>query len=208
MGVSKLTLVVALVLLGGIEPIHAQGRPTSYFPLAPPPSECIVTPVSEEFLPDALASPATPLATPSEPTSAHSLFPNSGSVDPQTFSEIEALERQVAACWNGGDWRRLAALFTQSYFERVLAATDEPQTDWFPPETVPLDPIDWIPVVVRDLRQVDDGRLAAVVDFCDFEQVHYLREEPAGWRIDDIVDIDRQEYRNCVQPPRPVTPVP
>ena len=76
-----------------------------------------------------------------------------------------------------------------------------------PAQPTPFDRLDWIPVVVRDLRRVSPKRLAALVDFCEFEQIHYYRREPQGWRIDDIVDVTDPNYHTCsIAAPATATP--
>ncbi|MGH2614355.1 MAG: hypothetical protein ACRDJC_03890 [Thermomicrobiales bacterium] len=44
-----------------------------------------------------------------------------------------------------------------------------------------------------DVRRVDAGRLAAVVNFCGYAEVHFYRQEDQEWRIDGITDVDMIE---------------
>jgi hypothetical protein len=205
----KLAVIVlaASVALGTSQTV-AQDKAPKIFPAAPPPSECVVEPVGDDKLIQPSGSTqATPLATPAEPASPLSMFPNSESVESPARKEIEALERQFAACWNGGEWRRMAALFTDEYLARIVAASGDRVQEFYPPEPEPFDRLDWHSYDVIDVRRIEEGRLVSMVDFCAVKQIHYYRRDEQGWRIDDSIDLPIEGLVLCSYLP-PGTPAP
>lgn len=203
-------LILLLTLaLGATRIASAQDVLVKTFPAPPLPSECVVDPVSEDRLTSRTpAYLATPLATPSEPVSALSLFPNSESVGSQARKEIEAIEHQLVACYNAGDWRRAAALYTDDYLARIVAASADRVMEFFPPEPQPLDPMDWMTMVVDDVRRIEGGYVVALVDYCSHEQVHYYLQGTEGWRIDDSLDVPTNDDGICEILPTLSTPIP
>jgi hypothetical protein len=151
---------------------------------------------------------ATPLATRSEPVSPLSLFPNSAGVEPQLWAEIEAIERQLVACYNAGNWRRAAALYTDSYLSRIVAASADRITDFFPAEPRPIDQMNWQTVVIDDIRRIENGHVVALVDYCSQKQVHYYLQTTDGWKIDDSIDVRGDDDGICEIHPPQSTPTP
>jgi hypothetical protein len=193
-------VVVASVALGCFQAAAFEERPPLVFPPAPAPSECVVTPVDASALqPSAEDASTVPLVPPEEPISPLSLFPNSESAGSEARKEIEALERQLAACYNAGDWRRAASLYTHSYLDRIVAASGDRVYEFFPSEREPLDRLNWLNVLIEDVRRVDDGRLAALVHYCSHKQVHYYRQEADGWRLDDSIDVHIEDETICME---------
>lgn len=191
-------LVPAVAALWGAATVAAQEQELTIvtFPKPPSPDECVVAPVSEEDLRPPPASLTTVGATPVDDP-----FAGTRPADRRLFSEIAGLEQVVAACLNLNDWRLVAALWTDDFRARAVAALGDRVDEFFPAETEPLEPIDWYPVVVTDLRQRDDGRLVAKVNFCDFQEIHTYEREDGDWRIDDIVRIE--ETTGCYLPDPP-----
>lgn len=199
---------MVLVVLGSPIAVFAQEQPLAVFPPAPPPGECVVDPVDEQALqtPTGDRSEA-PLVAPAEPMSPLSLFPNSESPDSAARKEIETLERQLAACYNAGDWRRAASLYTRSYLARIVVASGDRVDEFFPREPEPLDRLIWMMVKVDDVRRVDNGRIAALVSYCGYKQVHYYRMEANEWRLDDALDVRLAGESACLVLDPTATPV-
>lgn len=200
-------VLLSTLVLGSAMSASAEEPSVKTFPAPPPPSECTVSPVSEDkFALQTHSDQATPLAARSEPVSPLSLFPNSAGVDPQMWTEIEAIERQLVACHNAGDSRRAAALYTDSYLSRIVAASVEHITDFFPAEPRPVDQMNWKTVVIDDIRRIENGYIVALVDYCSQKQVHYYLQATNGWRIDDSIDVRGGDDGICEILPPPSTP--
>jgi hypothetical protein len=209
--VKRLPALVLLstLVLGSAMGASAEEPSVKTFPAPPPPSECTASPVSEDELTQQTHhDQATPLATRSEPVSPLSLFPNSAGVEPQMWTEIESIEHQLVACHNAGDTRRAASLYTDSYLSRIVAASVDRITDFFPTEPRPIDQMNWKTVVIDDIRRIEDGHVVALVDYCSQKQVHYYLQTTNGWRIDDSIDVRGDDDGICQILPPQSTPTP
>jgi hypothetical protein len=209
--VTRLPALVLLstLALGSAYYASAEEPSVKTFPAPPPPSECTVSPVSEDKLTQQTHNDqSTPLATRSEPVSPLSLFPNSAGVEQQLWTDIEAIERQLVACYNAGDWRRAAALYTDSYLSRIVAASVDRITDFFPAEPRPIDQMNWKTVVIDDIRRIENGYIVALVDYCGQKQVHYYLQATDGWRIDDSIDVRGDDDGICEILPLQSAPTP
>lgn len=194
------------------------------FPVPPPdPARCTMAPVDVPAL--VAATTATPVAIPlqaAEPVLvARGLaaeFADAGAPqvsDPFTLlpaaspgdrTAIIALETAFAACRNTGDYRRWFAFYSLAAQREIVAALDDRVEDFFRPDS--LTPDDWVPVQVGPVVDLGDGRLAALVDFCEDRWVRVYVQEGGAWRIAGQADAPERpgdpmgcRYPDPQQPP-------
>lgn len=139
----------------------AQATPMSSptFPSTPRPEECLVAPRTGAEL-EALIGVATPGAAPVSPPLPTAL-PVGAPASAETVAAILATVRELGACANAGDPRRLFALYTDRYLGEIgpydagafvgTAATPEAEADRLSIEAV------------TDVQLLPDGRVAAIV---------------------------------------------
>lgn len=128
------------------------------------PAECQVEPLSDEFLSQLAGTPqSTAGATPEVAGSPEAFTQPQG--EPAGDAEIEAVTmtvREVVACLNAADYRRVYALYTEDYLLGTLVggsidlAQATPQPDQAPSQTAL--------VGVSDVVVLEDGRLGARVE--------------------------------------------
>ena len=127
------------------------------------PAECQIEPLSDEFLSQLAGTPETTAgATPEVAGSPEAFTEPEG--EPAGDAEVEAVTmtaREVVACLNSGDYRRVYALYTEDYLRRTLVggsinlAQATPRPDQMPSQTAL--------VGVSDVVVLEDGRLGARV---------------------------------------------
>jgi hypothetical protein len=88
--------------------------------------------------------------------------------DAEAVETVMALAREVTACGNLGDYRRVFALYTDNGL-RVFAAdrgmTAEQLIGALAATPVPLQEELWQEVHVRDVRVLSEGRVTAFIEF-------------------------------------------
>jgi hypothetical protein len=153
-------------LLVGLIEASAQDATPGPLPTAPAPAECRVAPRSVEAVETILATAGTP--SPELDVENEGDLPRGQNAPAETIAEVVAVEREFAACYNGGDWPRLLALFADetlpAFFDggetprALFATTGTPATDAIGVQKVVL-------VAVRNVRILADGRIGAVVEW-------------------------------------------
>ena len=194
--------IVAAVLLTAATAAAADSNEYRRFPNPPPdPARCTMTPVDVTVA--VAAATATPVTIPlegAEPVlvarglaadfadfvnvgtpQVGDLFASLPAAPPADRAAITALETEFAACRNTGDFRRWFAFYTPTLQREIVAALGDQVADFFRPDSLSLD--DWVPVNVGPVVDLGDGRLAALVDFCDDRWVRVYVREGGSWRI-------------------------
>jgi hypothetical protein len=175
------------------------GMTVADLPITPGPELCLVEPRPLEFFEQYLGTPG---ATPSVEGAAEmggsldSFVPPEGQpADPETVDAVAATAVEIVACYNGGEVRRVFALYSNNLIESFASGDPLPQEEFdamaATPTAVPED--QWSTVLaVREVILVDDGRVAGFVDF-EFEdgyretQYAILVEEGDRWLVDEIL---------------------
>jgi hypothetical protein len=131
-------------------------------------------------------------------------LPQGQPADEATIAVIEAVERQRVACWNANDWRRLFAYYTDEFVRATLAEygpdADEEIAADFLASPQPWDRRDWLPVRVRDVRLLRDGRAAAIVDTCEEVLFHVYEFVGVRWLIAEAVWLEDDGRSFCTYP--------
>lgn len=160
------------------------------------PAECQVEPLSDDFLSQLAGTPETTAdATPEVAGSPEAFTPPQG--EPAGDAEVEAVTmtvREVVACLNSGDYRRVYALYSEEYLRRTLVggsiniAQATPQPDQMPSQTALIG--------VSDVVVLEDGRLGARVELATgpegLQVVLYSVFAQAGdrWLIDEETALE------------------
>jgi ketosteroid isomerase-like protein len=129
------------------------------------PAECRVAPRPIEDFVAVMGTPGavesqllgTPVATP--------VLPSGGvPADPATVNAVTATVRELAACINANDLRRVSALWTDELVGRFFGGLDERGVAALAATPTPLAADLRAPTVaVRDVRVLPDGRVVATV---------------------------------------------
>jgi hypothetical protein len=156
--------VLAIIALAPGLTLAQEGTPTPDF-VIPDPAECQIAPRSIDSIVTTFATPVagTPIVVkPGEDVATGQ------PADAETVAAVTALAREVTACGNLGDYRRVFALYTDTGL-RVFAAdrgmTAEQLAGALAATPVPLPEASWQGVRVRDVRIQSDGRVTAFIDF-------------------------------------------
>lgn len=155
-------------------------------------TECQVEPLSDEYLSGLAATPAGDEAT-SEATPEQFTVPEG---EPAGEAEVEgatATVRELVACLNAADFRRVYALYTEDYLVQTFAGepVDAAQATPEPTEDATQNAL----IGVGDVIVLEDGRLGAQVDTvgADGLQVSmYMIFENTGdrWLIDEVTILE------------------
>ncbi len=155
-------------------------------------TECLVEPLSDEYLSGLAATPsgdeATSDATPEQFT------PPEG--EPAGDAEVEAATatvRELVACLNAADFRRVYALYTEDYLVQTFAGepVDAAQATPEPTEEATQNAL----IGVGDVIVLEDGRLGAQVDTAGADGLQvsmYMIFENTGdrWLIDEVTILE------------------
>ena len=197
---ARLASVLLAALAVCVAPAAAQdATPTRERWAVPPPEDCDVAPRP-------LADFRDPPGTPRPEPDADLMYDESSlpgrPADPATVTAIWEAAWEHTACVNAGDWRRNLVLVTDEAFRTyfvpedpdelaaMLAATPEPPP---PEQRLPLD--------VRNVRVLDDGRVGAVVDWCGEANFYVFARVGDRWLYDDEFPVvDGQDCPLPVEP--------
>ena len=193
---SRVSLAPALLLLGALgcaslvppaaaqtpEPLpRIEGRPDLVFGL-PAPADCVGTPRPLAGLDRVEGTPrpwpesAREDALPGTPASA------------AVAKEVGQVAWAYAACLNAGDWPRALGMLTDAAVRDLVLTGDlDPEELAASATPAPLAPGQQVVVNVREARQLPDGRVGAVVDWCREANFVVFAPDPgpAKWRIDE-----------------------
>lgn len=159
-----LSIVGSLVAFGLFCPGVA-AQPTPPAGTVVPASQCAIGPRTIASLQQLAGTPTAAAATATPSLAAVGTLAGAPA-DPATIAAVTATYRELAACLNAGDYRRIFALYTDAYVTRLLRRTglDLAQFQATPdpnrPQTTAF-------VSVQDVRVLPDGRVAARVETFD-----------------------------------------
>lgn len=172
----------------------AQEATPAPFPAAPAAAECVIAPRAVEEIAAVVATPvaearAAVAATPF-------VMPAGEPADAATTAAVVATVRQVFACTNGGDYRRVFASFSDDFLRDFLAGTplsaEVLALFSAPPQALP-EAERRIIVRMGEVRMLPDGRAGVVVvldepDDPRVEEPDYviLIGRDGRWLIDEI----------------------
>ncbi len=193
------TVVLTLMVLAPRDLAAQEATPPSDF-ITPDPIECTVEPRSSESI-AALAStpePGTPAVYP--PSIALATpglqVPEGEPADEATVEAVTATLREVTACANAGDLRRVVALYTDISIR--TNQRDEPLTaeEWlekYPETAEPLDPEEFVSIRIEEVRVLPDGTVVAVQSsqlglLGIFTYVYVLVPQGDRYLVDRVVD--------------------
>jgi hypothetical protein len=202
----------ALLLVGLAAPAGAQEG----LPVVPDPAECTVdAPTIDDVLAQVGATPVAELPAEEAITmpAAFSL-PEGEPADAETVDAVTATVREALACINTGNWLSVFAFFSDDYSRRFGEANPISEAEVEMLRTpVPEMPAEARATLqaVREVRVLEDGRVAALVETIypgesppggevDF---FVFVEEDGRWLIDDMVEDLEGQY-----PPVGGTPTP
>jgi hypothetical protein len=195
-----LALVVALVAGGDV---LAQGA-ADYGDRRPAlnSDECSVQPRRDQDLVTLALAPQgiahallsdQPMATPEPPAPGEP-------ADPELVAAVNATARQLVACYNAGDLRRLFALYSEAYLFTVWGGFAGPNPDRqqiadaiaFISEPVPQPDDDRIELrSVQDVQELPDGRLMAVINLSDASLLTLFRYADGWYQVDWAYPLPR-----------------
>ena len=187
-------------------PTPAFGRqPTPVGELGTPaPTECQVRPRSTVRLERLLGpAPADAQPVPELPNAVASVanLPTGETPDAETVAGITATAREVTACLNAGDYRRLLALSSDNDLRRRFGGQSEEDLAAFlasvAPPAVPRPEGEWIRLVaVRDAVVMGEDQVGAIVevrdptaDVPDRPTFTIFVRDGDSWLIDGIIQI-------------------
>jgi hypothetical protein len=198
--VFPLLFIVFASALGTVRAAAQHATPTT-FPLTPDPAECQVAPrPPDEVLalvtgtPVAVASPAAGLPA---AVGDEALLPEGQPSDAATTAAIVATARELIACNNAGDFARVLAFYTDDLIRQAFradpAASEQLETILATPAT-PLPAAQRTVLLdVRDVRELPDGRVGAIVEDRDAQRtvVVFLIFERTGdrWLLDGQIEV-------------------
>ena len=187
----------ALLLTVGLGAASAQEGTPGASPAAglvpEDPARCRVEPRPVEYFAQFLGTPAPGAATPTP----FVLPPEAEPAGPDVVAAVTAFERELIACFNGGDHRRALALYTEGYLRRLQAGVTLAELEQFLPATpVPADPGEQEAVAaVRDVVLLPDGRVGALVEYAvpadpalDHSHYEVYAVEGGRYRLDDSLE--------------------
>ena len=127
------------------------------------PTLCRVEPQPVAYFARFLGTPAPGAATPTPFVLPATAEP----AGPEVVAAVTAFERELIACFNGGDLRRALALYSEGYLRRLLAGASLAELEGSMPATPqPPGPAEQEAVAaVRDVVVLPDGRVGALVDY-------------------------------------------
>lgn len=179
-----------------IAPAMLQATPDSTATAeAPLPEECTVDPRSVDEILTLLAA-----ATPEAVAPGSAATPLSGEpVSEDLEAAVTDVAREYIACSNADDSLRLLALMSDKYLAQVpteAGVTNANDVQRFDREPVPLPEAERILLIgVSDIRQLDDGRIAAIVAGDDPTSAAPVRyptflfvEVGDRWLVDGIIE--------------------
>jgi hypothetical protein len=165
------------------------------------PAACTVEPISVETLlplwfPEQAVTPEPPTPT-THPERTSVRLPLGEPVDAATAAAITATVRELFACQNRVENRRLYALLSEEMLRRIGPTPDEGPED-LPVHLAPFEPIpveEYIRLLaITDVSVMADGRVAAVVVTDDppvpsmgpETQVMLFIDEDGRWVLDEV----------------------
>ena len=151
-------LLISLVAAGSTT---AQTATPASYPVAPDPSECIAESASLEKIATILRTPvAEPAGSP-----APFLIPTGKPADSETSAHITATLRQVFACANAGNARRVASFYTDEFVRDFFGGV--PTEDLLEFLAIPPQPLpeDQKRIIIRfgEVQMLPDGRAGVVI---------------------------------------------
>lgn len=162
-------------------------------------TECAVEPLTDEYLSGLAATPQSDASASDESSAAAT--PESFTVpegEPAGDAEVEGVTttvRELVACLNAADFRRVYALYTEDYLAQVFAGepADAAQATPEPAEEATENAL----IGVSDVIMLEDGRVGARVDTvgADALQVsQYMILENVGdrWLIDEVFVLESE----------------
>lgn len=163
------------------------------FPSTPSPEECLIAPRTWAEL-EGLIGVATPSAA-TDSLPLPTALPSGPPADAETVSAIAATVRELGACANAGDPRRLFALYTDGYLGQIgpydaKVFVGMPATPELEEDRLSID-------AVVDVQRLEDGRVAAVVvignrvdsDPLPGRTALYIFAGSAeGWLVDGVIE--------------------
>ena len=215
--VSVLVSVLAVALLalavGSPAPATAQAATPvdQAFPIRPDPAECTVEPRPvEEFV--ELVAAATPAAMAAAETVEVPVGPLA---DAETVAGVTATVREINACFNAGDFRRIFSLLTDEAIRGVAEEDPIPAEELrgfleATPQAVPAEGRIAI-LAVTDVVRLADGRVGALVATIDPTRLeegpttaHLTFVQADGrWLVDDIVEFHTHPAEEAEGTPAP-----
>jgi hypothetical protein len=186
-----LTVAATVIVLGlapalPANPARAQEPPPVVFGPTPERSDCTVPPRPTE---DFVKPPETSRIPPSVGSEAD--LPPGQPADEATVAAIAAVEWQITACEHAGEFRRAYALYTEAFLAIVLAALEVQDLREILATPTPLPPHEQLPVLVRDVRVLPDGRVGAVVDRCLYIRFFIYQRVNGQWLVDGAIIVER-----------------
>jgi ketosteroid isomerase-like protein len=159
------------------------------------PSECLVDPLTDEYLVSLAATPQSE-ASPEAAGSPTPFTVPEG--EPAGEAEVEAVNttvRELVACLNSADYRRVYALYTEDYLAMNFAG-EQPDVAEATPEPTEQATENAL-VGVSDVIMLEDGRLGAKVDLVSADALQttvYLVLENVDdrWLIDDLTPLESE----------------
>jgi ketosteroid isomerase-like protein len=167
------------------------------------PTECMVEPLTDEYLTSLAATPqaGTPQSDESsEATGSPAAFtPPQG--EPAGDAEVEAVNatvRELVACLNAADYRRVYALYTEDYLAMNFAGEQQDVAEATPEPTEQA--TENALVGVSNVIMLEDGRLGAQADLVNADELQtslYFVLENAGdrWLIDEVNVLESMDQQ-------------
>lgn len=192
--IRTLTIVAVMLVLAVAGSVARQTAPTPTVEAGVDPTLCAVEPrtlASLEAIVDQPAADGTDVRLPIR----YAPYDGEPAGD-VAASQVTAVLRELAACFNAGDWLRAYALFSDDALRLALYPED---LDWAA-TPVPLEAVDYFAEpVVWDVRVQGDGRVTALVDFDgEVALVTFIWDE-AGERY--VIDLWDDQLTVDVTPP-------
>lgn len=144
----------------------AQTAAPAPFPITPDSSECVVAPRSVDLMRDIFATPDGTQAGTNPSSQKDVIVPVGEPVDAVIAADVMATLRELFACYNAGDMRRVFALMTDAYLRDYAAQAVLLPEDvaYFLGEPRPAPANERFSLAaVTDLTMLDDGRVGAFV---------------------------------------------
>lgn len=191
-GCRFMVAAAALLLIAFVADAAAQPATPAGYPVAPDPTECVVAPAPVEGI---IAILGTPVAEPAASPTPFVIPATGRPANVETTGDVVATLRQVFACANAGDPRRVASLFTADFVRSFFGGIPPDDVAGFlslPPQPLPEEQKR---IIIRfgEVEMLPDGRAGVVIvldepDDPRVEEPDYaILELVVGrWLVDEI----------------------
>jgi ketosteroid isomerase-like protein len=159
-------------------------------------TECLVEPLTDEYLTGLAATPQSE-ASPETAAAATPFTMPEG--EPAGDAEVEAVNatvRELVACLNAADFRRVYALYTEDYLAMNFAGEQAEVAEATPEPTESA--TENALVGVSDVIVLEDGRVGAQVELVSADNLQttvFVVLENVGdrWLIDDLTPLESED---------------